>query len=184
MSLNDRPWVRAEAARGDNLAHGWHAGTPVAPQRTEGRTPAMPTAPASRPGFRTPPPSWHPAQTYGNAGSYGHPYAGSWTAPQARPTFGTPGGGYSAPTYHAPAPSYHPAPSYGAAPRAFAPSYSPPSGAGHFGGSSSFGGGSHFGGGSSFGGGSHFGGGSSGGGSHFGGSGGGHSGGFGGGHHR
>ena len=192
VSLNERPWVRTAAARADNLTNGWHAGVPVAPQRAEGRTPALGSAPSSRPGFRAPATSWHPTQTYGNTGSYGHPYGGGWTAPQARPTFGATGGygrpAYGvpapayrapAPTYHAPAPAYRPAPSYGAAPRPFAPSYAPPSGGSHFGGGN-FGGGSHFGGGS-FGGGSHFGGS---GGGHFGGSGGGHFGGFGGGHHR
>jgi uncharacterized membrane protein YgcG len=201
VSLNERPWVRAEAAHADNLAHGWRAGMPMGPQRTEGRTPALGPAPSSRPEFRAPVSNWHPTQTYGNAGNYGHPYGG-WTAPQARPTFGGAASGYGAPyrapapaysapyrapapaysaPYRAPAPAYHPTPSYGAAPRPFTPSYAPAASSGsHFGGGS-FGGGSHFGGGS-VGGGSHFGGGSVG--SHFGGSGGGHFGGFGGGHHR
>ncbi|HEY6475206.1 MAG TPA: DUF6600 domain-containing protein [Polyangia bacterium] len=185
LSLNERPWVRAEAARADNLTHGWHAGVPATPQRAEGRTPAFGAAPSSRPGFRAPAANMRPAQAYGNAGSYGHPYGGGWAAPQARPTYGgasgygrpaygTPAGygrpayGAPAPAYRAPTPSYHPAPSYGASPRAFAPSYSPTSGGSHFGGGS-FGGGSHFG---------------SSGGSHFGSSGGGHFGGSGGGHHR
>jgi hypothetical protein len=181
VSLNERPWVRAEAVRADNLTHGWHAGVPMAPQRTEGRTPALGTAPSSRPGFRAPVNNWHPTPTYGTAGNYGHPSGGGWTAPQARPTFGS-AGGYGAPfRAPSPAPAYHPAPAYGAAPRSFTPPA--PSGGSHFGGGSfgggnhsgggSFGGGNHFGGGS-FGGGSHFGGGSFGGGSHFGGSGGGH----------
>ena len=184
VSLNERPWVRAESVRGDSLLHGWHAGMPMAPQRTEGRTPALGTAPSSRPGFRAPVNTWHPAQTYGASAGYGQPYGHGWTAPQARPTFGG-ASAYGAP-YRAPATAYHPAPSYGAAPRPFTPSPAP-SGGNRFGGGSfgggSFGGGSHFGGGS-FGGGSHFSGGSSGGGSHFGGSSGGHFGGFGGGHHR
>jgi hypothetical protein len=193
LSLSERPWVRAEAARADNLTHGWHAGVPATPARTEGRTPALGAAPSSRPGFRAPASNnWHPTQAYGNSGNYGHPYGAGWTAPQTRPTFGG-AGGYGRPAYNAPAPAYrpapapayHPAPSYGAAPRpAFAPSYSPPSGGSHFGGGSfgggNSGGGSHFGG-ASFGGGSHFGGSGA---SHFGGSGGGHFGGFGGGHHR
>jgi hypothetical protein len=159
VSLNERPWVRSEAMRADNLAHGWHAGVPAAPQRTEGRTPAFGNAPSPRPGFRASASSWHPTQTYGNAGNYGHPYGGGWTAPQARPTYGA-ASGYGAPAYRAAAPVYRPAPSYGAAPRSLAPSYTPsyaPSSAGsHFGGGS-FSGGSHFGGsgGGHFGGGGH-----------------------------
>jgi len=183
LSLNERPWVRAEALRADNLTHGWHAGVPMAPQRTEGRTPALGTAPSSRPGFRAPVNNWHPTPTYGTAANYGHPSGVGRTAPQARPTFGS-AGGYGAPfRAPSPAPAYHPAPAYGAAPRSFTPPA--PSGGSHFGGGS-FGGGSHFGGGS-FGGGSHSGGGSFGGGSHFGGGsfgGGNHFGGSGGGHHR
>jgi hypothetical protein len=164
LSLSERPWVRAAAARAENLAHGWHAGVPTAPQRTEGRTPAHGTAPSSRPGFHAPVNNWHPAQSYGAPGTYGRPYGGGWTAPQTRPTFGG-AGGYGSP-YRAPATAYHTAPAYGAAPRSFTPPPAP-SGSNHFGGGN-FGGGSHFGGGN-FGGGSHFGGGSFGGGSHFGG---------------
>jgi hypothetical protein len=178
LSLSERPWVRATAMRADNLVHGWHAGVPMGPQRSEGRTPALGGAPSSRPIFRAPVSNWRPAPTRGSAGGYGHPYGGGWTAPQARPTFGA-AGGYGAP-FRAPASAYHPAPVYGPAPRAFTPSYAP-SGGNHFGGGAFGGGGSHFGGGS-FGAGSHFGGGNFGGGSHFGGSGGGHFGGSGGGH--
>jgi hypothetical protein len=168
VSLNERPWVRAESVRAGNPAQGWHAGAPMASQRTEGRAPGFGSAPLARPGFRAPVNNWRPAQTYGAATGYGQPYGHGWTAPQARPTFGG-ASGYGAP-FRAPPSTYHPAPAYGAAPRSFTPSYAPS-------------GGSQFSGGS-FGGGSHFGGGSFGGGSHFGGSGGGHSGGFSGGHHR
>jgi hypothetical protein len=174
MTLSERPWMRAEAARSDPLTQGWHAGTPVSPTHTVGR------APAYGAGVRAAATGWspRPAQTYGSAGGYGHPYGSGWSAPATRPSYGAPSayGGqtaYRAPAsaYRAPAPAYRaPAPAYRApapAYRAPAPAYSPPSRSWA---PPSGGGGSHFG--------------SSSGGSHFGGSGGGHFGGFGGGGRR
>ena len=175
VSLSARPWTRTPEARGDALTQGWHAGTPAAPPHTVGRAPAYGSNPAARAEVRAPSVGWsqRPAPGYGSTGGYGRPSNSGWSAPAARPSYGAPGAygaqnayrapapAYRAPApmnaYRAPAPAYHaPAPSYSPAPRAFAPSFAPPSGGGfnHFG---SSGGGSHFG--SSSGGGSHFGGG-------------------------
>jgi hypothetical protein len=154
---------------------GWNAG--AAPQHTVGRTPAYGPA-AARPEVRAPATAWsRPAQTYGNAGSYGRPYAAGSYSPAARPYAAAPSYGNPQPAYRA-APTSGPA-YYHAPAASYAPvqrSYAPPAARFEGGGSGFSGGGSasHFGGGSaSFGGGgggSHFGGG--GGGSHFGGGGG------------
>jgi uncharacterized membrane protein YgcG len=193
MALNERPWIRAADMHNDALAHGWHAGSPAPEPRAMGRAPAYGSSTSARAGIRAPSATWspRPAQTYGSAGSYGHPYGGGWSAPATRPTYGAPGS-YGAPAYHAPAPSYHapapayhapapasraPAPAYHApapAYRAPAPAYRAPAPAYHPAGNF---GASHFG----SAGGGHFGGSAGG---HFGGSGGGHFGGSGGGHRR
>jgi len=175
MALNERPWIRAAAEHNDALAHGWHAGSTAPQPRAMGRAPAYGSNAEARAGIRAPSAGWasRPAQTYGSAGGYGHPYSSGWSAPVTRPVYGAPStyGAQAyrspAPAYHAPAPAYHaPAPAYHApAPAYHAPAPSSGFGSGHFGAA----GGSHFGGS---------------GGGHFGGSGGGHFGGFGGGHRR
>jgi len=157
VSLGARPWTRTPEGRGDVLTQGWHAGTPAGQPHIVGRAPAYGSSQAARAEVRAPSASWsqRPAQAYGNAGGYGHPYNGAWSAPAPRPSYGAPSsyGGSTAyrapmnayrapaPAYRAPAPAFHaPAPSYSQPPRSFAP----PSGGGfsHFG--SSPGGGSHF----------------------------------------
>jgi hypothetical protein len=180
LSLNERPWTRAAAARADVLTQGWHAGVPAPQPHTVGRAPAYGSSSTARAEIRGPSAGWsqRPVSGYGSAGGYGHPYNNGWSAPATRPSYGAPSGygapsaygtqnayraptpAYRAPAYGAPASAFHaPAASYSPAPRSYAPSYAPPSG-----------GGSHFG--------------SSGGGSHFGSSGGGHFGGGGGGRRR
>ncbi|HVV48276.1 MAG TPA: DUF6600 domain-containing protein, partial [Polyangia bacterium] len=114
MELSARPWIRAAAMRNDALAHGWHDGAPAPQPRTMGRAPAHDSSGAARAEIRAPSAGWaaRPAQRYGSAGSYGHPYGSGWSAPATRPSYGAPRTyGAAPPTYRAPAPApTYPAP--------------------------------------------------------------------------